>query len=382
MITRLLLVVVIVALVGCGKEAAKPAVDDHKDHADEGAAKAAAGDQIAVPVEVRANLGIRFAKAESRVVVGTLRIPGHFEAEADARRAYAMPVAGAIEVLVTSFDPVAAGQPLYRVSGEGWARLRGQWQEAESAASAGSEALARRRDLIAATVAQMAGLPAGDARVAALRDAAALTVHARASGQAEAEVAVSGSFLREGDPVVAVTDATRVRFRATALQADLSRIREQAPAAIVPVDKTWSERIAVRIRLGLDADPAARTFAVLAWPTGEKSPRWARAGVAAILEVVTEGSGDAEIAIPLAATIRDGLQTVYFRRDPTNPDQVMRTIADLGANDGVWIQVLSGLGEGAEIVVEGTYPLMLSGGGKEAKAGHFHSDGTFHDKGH
>ena len=117
MITRLLLVVVIVALVGCGKEAAKPAVDDHKDHADEGAAKAAAGDQIAVPVEVRANLGIRFAKAESRVVVGTLRIPGHFEAEADARRAYAMPVAGAIEVLVTSFDPVAAGQPLYRVSG-------------------------------------------------------------------------------------------------------------------------------------------------------------------------------------------------------------------------------------------------------------------------
>jgi len=360
---------------GCGKDG-----HDHgHDHAAPSAAATAAPvptNRIPVPSAVVGNLGITFATVEPRVVQGVLRIPGRFEADADAHRDYPMPLAGAIEVLVKPYQHVAAGQPLYRVSGQAWAQTAGGWDEAHQAA-ADSPALARRRDLIAATVAQMAGLPADAAGLSALRAAPALTVHARAPGVVAAAIAVSGGFLAEGTPAVAVVDPARVRFRAVALQGDLARLSETMPAAIVPITASHSDRLPARVAFGLEADAQTRTIELVAWPTVVARPRWARAGIAALLEVRTAG-GDEELAIPLAATIRDGLKPILFRRDPAKPDEVIRLDADLGADDGVWVQVLSGLKAGDTVVVGGIYPLLLSGAGK-ASAGHFHSDGTFHE---
>jgi hypothetical protein len=307
-------------------------------------------------------------------------VPGRFEPDADARRAYAMPMEGAVDILVKPYQRVQAGQPLYRVAGQAWAQLRGQWEEAQRAA-ADSPASGKRRDLIAATVAQMAGLRADAEALAALRDAPALTVHARAAGVVEAAIAVGGSHLEEGADVVAVTDPARVRFRAVALQGDLARLRDDAPATIVPIADSHADRMPARVALGLEADPRTRTVDLVAWPTGDARPAWARPGIAALIELRASG-GEEEIAIPLAATIRDGLKPILFRRDPAKPDEVIRLEADLGADDGVWVQVLSGLKEGDEVVVGGIYPLLLSGAGNAGKAGHFHADGTFHDKEH
>jgi hypothetical protein len=102
-----------------------------------------------------------------------------------------------------------------------------------------------------------------------------------------------------------------------------------------------------------------------------------RDGVVALVEVRIDG-GDEVLAIPERCVVRDGIERVFFRRDPNDADKVIRVVADLGASDGYWVAVLSGVGVGNEVVLDGAYPLSLTGGGKASAAGHFHADGTFH----
>jgi hypothetical protein len=133
------------------------------------------------------------------------------------------------------------------------------------------------------------------------------------------------------------------------------------------------------LSLGLVADPDERTVDLLLTPD-EVAP-WARAGVSGFLEVDAEGAGGEELAVPLGAVIRDGLTPVIFRRDPKDPDRVIRLEADLGIDDGRWVAVKSGVREGDEVVLDGVYQLMLASSGSAQQGGHFHSDGTFHEGG-
>lgn len=77
--------------------------------------------------------------------------------------------------------------------------------------------------------------------------------------------------------------------------------------------------------------------------------------------------------------MRDGATPIIFRRDPKDPDKVIRMEADLGLSDGDWVIIRSGVGESDEIVLDGVYQLMLATAGNVSKGGHFHSDGTFRE---
>jgi len=133
------------------------------------------------------------------------------------------------------------------------------------------------------------------------------------------------------------------------------------------------------LQIGLTADADERTIDLVVVP--EVRASWARAGVSAHLEVTLAG-GDEELAIPQSAVVRDGTQAVIFRRDPSNPDKVIRMEADLGVSDGRWVVIRSGVKEGDEVVLGGNFQLMLATSGTAQKGGHFHSDGTFHEEGH
>ena len=116
--------------------------------------------------------------------------------------------------------------------------------------------------------------------------------------------------------------------------------------------------------------------------TPEKLSSWAKAGVSAQLEIITEETSVAQLAIPLAAVQQDGLDLIIFRRNPKKPNEAIRLEADLGLNDGRWVAVLSGLKDGDEVVLDGGFQLMLATSGSIQKGGHFHSDGTFHEGEH
>lgn len=221
----------------------------------------------------------------------------------------------------------------------------------------------------------------GDAptKVPAWRRITTIAVRATAAGIVDKLPVAHGVWVETGELVMTITDLSQVRFRARGLQSDLPRLQEGLPAQIVsPLGRALAmDRLTGSLAIGVEADPEQRTIDLFVLPvTGAD---WARPGVAGFLEVETRGGADAELAIPLSAVLQDGLQKVFFRRDPADPDKVIRMEADLGLDDGRWVEVKSGLRDGDAIVLAGAYELMLASSGSAAKGGHFHADGTFHE---
>ncbi len=212
------------------------------------------------------------------------------------------------------------------------------------------------------------------------REIRVVEVRASSPGVVESIALTSGAWASETSLVLTTIQPERLRFRARGLQSDLNRLRDGLPGRIVAPRSSGpvlDGNMRGTITLGLMADADERTVELYLTPV--ELADWARPGVAAHLEIIAEGKDRAELAIPLAATIRDGLQTIFFRRDPANPDKVIRLEADLGVSDGHWVAINSGVKEGDEVVLDGIYPLMLATSGTMQKGGHFHADGTWHE---
>jgi hypothetical protein len=214
-----------------------------------------------------------------------------------------------------------------------------------------------------------------------------IEVKASQPGIVESISLTSGGWAETASLVVTTANPQLVRFRGLGLQADLPRLRNGAPAIIIPPASGGSgattgstlEPIAADLTIGLEADPAARTIALLAVP--KTLAEWTRPGVSAFLEVETAGTGTEEMVIPRSAIVQDGLVHIIFRRDPANPDKVIRMESDLGLSDGRWAVVNSGVRVGDEVVLNGVYELKLATSASAQKGGHFHADGTYHAEG-
>ena len=198
-------------------------------------------------------------------------------------------------------------------------------------------------------------------------------------GVVESMPVTNGAWVEANTLVATVVQPNSLRFRAVGLQSDLGRLRDGQAAYVVPpqgsgIDGT--EVITGKLKVGLTGDPDQRTIELIVTP--DKIASWAKPGVSALLEIVVDGSGKEELAIPLASVVRDDLTHIFFRRDPSDADKVIRMEADLGVGDGKWVVVQSGVKEGDEVVLEGVYELKLAGSGKAAGGGHFHADGTWH----
>mgnify|MGYP003663189107 CR=1 FL=1 len=211
-----------------------------------------------------------------------------------------------------------------------------------------------------------------------------IEVVATEAGIVEAMGLTNGSWADEKTPVMTVVQPDRLRFRASGLQSDLGVLKDGLVARIVPPTPTAVGRAVPlqdtmdgTLTLGLAGDPNDRTLELFVVPNELRS--WARPGISAQLEIVTDSTAGPELAIPLAAVQRDGLSPVIFRRAPDNPDEAIRMEADLGKDDGRWVALLSGFRDGDEIVLDGAFQLMLATSGSIQKGGHFHSDGTFHE---
>ncbi|HMQ15389.1 MAG TPA: hypothetical protein PKC49_05385 [Phycisphaerae bacterium] len=212
------------------------------------------------------------------------------------------------------------------------------------------------------------------------REILRVDVRAAEPGVVETLALGNGTWAGETSLVLTTVRPERLRFRARGLQSDLGRLRDGLPAAIIPPrggSLAPSATMAGVIQLGIGGDPDERTVDVFVTPS-ELAP-WARPGITAHLEILLDGDQPPELAVPVAATARDGLRTVLFRRDPRNPDQVIRLEADLGPSDGRWVAIRSGVREGDEVVLDGVFQLMLASSTAAPRGGHFHADGTYHE---
>lgn len=203
---------------------------------------------------------------------------------------------------------------------------------------------------------------------------------ARGAGVVESVHVTDGAWVEANAVVATIMNPTAVRFRATGLQSDLGRLRDGLSVTIAPPQGSGidpSDVLAGKLKVGLTGDPEQRTIDLMTTP--QRTSAWAKPGISALLEIVAEDSGPDELAIPASAVVKDELKHVFYRRDPNNPDKVIRTEADLGITDGKWVVVKSGVKAGDEVVLDGAYELKLAGAGRTGGGkGHFHADGTWH----
>jgi hypothetical protein len=364
-----------------------------------------------------------------------LRVPGSFELKPLAKHEYRLLLPGHVRFEIDQFAEVKPGTLLYRFQSPEWLELKSRIDQAVSsyeqarlkhdALDARIEALAKadfkRADLEAeATVlhAELTGRKAEldaalttatnivnahggpkenalspddllkpvetDGRpVARYRSIGWIDARAIEPGVVASLAITDGSFVDETTLVLTTIDPVQVRFRALGLQSDLAKF-ERAPAArIVPHQGrggNLNDSVPADLALGLDADPGQRTIPLYATPL-EPRP-WARPGVSAFLEVVTASTGGPVLAIPRSAVVKDGITHVFFKRDPLDSNKAIRVEADLGLDDGRWIEVKSDLGPNDEVVLQGAYELKLASAqsGTSQKGGHFHADGAYHGK--
>ncbi len=385
--------------------------------------------RIPIPAIVRRNLGISFAQAEYRSVTTTVTMPGFFEPLPSAQQHYPLPLSGRVELLVTPLQKVHKGELLLQVDAPEWRELQTQLVDAQTAILSmdADRAQAEALKQAAGTLSLSEGPSVYDTAIQArqaeynaeqerfqqlIAQAATLTaisteqlqVHknskplwqrlagipitAAANGIVRAVDAASGTWVEAGTEVIHILSPQAMRFRGKALQADLidslrdgQTARINAPEGRGP--KRHKESLTGTMYLGVTGNPDTRTLDVFITINNETLPHWVRPQVATMAEVAVAGDPDMEeLAIPQRAIIQDGLENIFFRRDPKDPNNVIRTVADLGPSDGRWVTIYSGLAEGDEVVLDGVYQLKLATSRTENKTGHFHADGTFHDGEH
>jgi len=265
--------------------------------------------------------------------------------------------------------------------------LRAKVADAEQAVAAAEQ----RKEIAVAKAAAVIGMPR-DAMTESVtvdgetmprwRSLSLLTVTAERAGVVHELAVTDGSWVHEGDRVLRTLRPQSLLFRAVALQSDIPRLQEPMTGQIVPPSGgqlATLGNLPVSVRFGLDGDPRDRDVEIIAtWDTEDDTQHWGRHGLAAALEINAEGTGRYSIAVPRRAIVKDGLESILFRRDPNDPNKVIRTPVPLGASDGRWVEVRAGVAVGDEIVLDGSYELMLASSSVSQEGGHFHADGTFH----
>ncbi len=190
----------------------------------------------------------------------------------------------------------------------------------------------------------------------------------------------NGSWVKSSDHLMTVIQPDQIRFKVEALLSELSRLTTGLPVTIVPpigLDTDPSHSITTTLFIGPTAhaeDRALHLYANL-----NKTKYWTKPGLAGFMEIQLNPTSQPVLAIPQKALIQDGLDVVYFLRDPWDPDKAIRTIADSGEANSRWIEIKSGVDEGDEVVLDGNYQLLTASSQSIQKGGHFHSDGTFHE---
>lgn len=130
------LALVVTLLTGCPRTDTPAGSAAHGSSGD-GATDEPITNRIAIPAEVRRNLGITFVSVEKRRVADAIRVPGRFEIDPAGVREYRLPLGGRIvDLAVAQYAPVKPLALLFRLDSPEWRALQEQLGHAEADVSA------------------------------------------------------------------------------------------------------------------------------------------------------------------------------------------------------------------------------------------------------
>jgi cobalt-zinc-cadmium efflux system membrane fusion protein len=368
-------------LVGCKEhksagEAPSPAPTAAESaHADEPAHEEIPR-RVHLAKEVIAAAKIKTAPVAREALETVIELPGEIAADPDRSARVAAPIAGTIERLsFTEGAAVKAHELLAVVRVADLADRHAAFAGATARAGAAA-ANAKRLDALAAE-----GIATERERVAAGAEASALDAEARASAERLRALglgvtgkpgslielrapiagivvmrdAVVGQSVGPDHPIATIVELGEVWFLGRVFENDLARVTAGAPAE-VQLNAYPEERFNGPVELvGRQIDPIART--VTARIRLQNRGDLLRLGLFGTARIASDAAkkGAPSLVVPLRSVTEINGKPVVFVRHPDDDFELHPVV--LGRAALGKIEVLSGLREGEEVVVEGAFTL-------------------------
>jgi membrane fusion protein, heavy metal efflux system len=236
--------------------------------------------------------------------------------------------------------------------------------EAEAAAREAAADVAAARETL-----RLLGLGDGAIDGLAWDDAQSSLVPVRApfAGTVVARQATVGELVSPAETLFTVADLSQVWLWIDLYERDLAHVAV-GDRVEVRLDARPDERFAGELAyVAAEVDPESRTVRArvdLANPGGRLKP-----GMFARVSLAAGGEPVPVLAVPRSAVQRDGAASIVFVR--TAPGRFERREVEIGRTTDELVEILGGLAEGDQVVVEGAF-LLRSQASADELGGHHH----------
>lgn len=350
-----------------------------EDGADEAVERVAGVDRVVLGAEALADLQLTFETAQVRELVPSLEVPAEIVADPDRVAIIGSRVSGRIvDVLHNVGDVVEAGTPLVVLEsvdvGSAAADYTAARAHAEAARSASQRADRLYEDRIVPerrVEEARADLQAAEAEEAAaatrLRtfgvplplpegaEAGRVTLSSPISGTMIARSASKGQWVEPSDQLAEVTNVEALWLLGSVYERDIRHVEIGQPV-LVEVRAYPGEVFAGTVQLvEATLDESSRSAGIrVVLPNAD---RRLKAGMFATARITGTHAHEPELllAIPTAAVQEVDGHTSVFVRDGGGGFTLQRV--HLGEQAGSFVEVLNGLSEGDEVVVNGSFVL-------------------------
>ncbi|MBA3239292.1 MAG: efflux RND transporter periplasmic adaptor subunit [Parachlamydiaceae bacterium] len=186
--------------------------------------------------------------------------------------------------------------------------------------------------------------------------------------------AANGEILEEGAKLGVILDTSHIIFRGLISSDIYAKIPNEALIKISIDDDEVKTKLKGPIPIGDEG--TSKVWLEANVPNSTKN---LIDGLPVISYVQIKESEFEEAVVPERCVVFDQLEAIVFKRDPIDPDFVIRTSVEIGNRSGGYLEIIAGLMNGDEIVCEGIHQLKQMGSVKPSQKGHFHADGTWHE---
>ena len=380
-------------LAGCSDEDAhdehaEQAVEEHDEH-DVGGAAAGI---VTIDPEMRRDLRITTAKAESRLGGEGTNMLGEVKVNEDAYAEVSSPLAArVVRIFASAGEHVEGEQPLVELESVELGKARAEYVSARARAGLARQALERKRDLVDERIAAKRELQEAAAEAAAaqaeLRAArttlvalgipdaeidrdrsvdARFTLRSPIAGTVLERSVVQGQSTEAGRALFRVSDLAKLWLAVRAFERDAVRVKVGTTARVTfPAlpGQTFSGTVAL---LGGQVDTASRTIQIRIEVVNESGAL--RPGMSATAWLPLGEAGGTVIAVPAASLQRtqEGWCVFLPREDGAFEMRLVGRGRDLGGE----VEIVSGMAAGETVVVDGAFLLKAEAEKARGEGGH------------
>lgn len=343
-------------------------------------------EEVRLSAEAIVRSGIRVGRAERRALGGGTAIPAEVQFEASST-AHVGPLApGRLsKVLVGLGDRVRRNQLLAVLSSSDVSDVRARMAQVRVRLAAAEAAVRRQEQLSREGIGAQRALVEAQAQADEMRAETVglrrqLAVYGSRGGGVQLVAPIDGVVVHihatlgematPDEPAFVITDPTRVWVRGNVPELEIARVALDA-VAIVRVHAYPELALDGRVSYVAPAlDEETRSLVIRV--TLDAADARLRSGLFGTIELLGAGRDARVVAVPTDAVATLQGQQVVFVPVANEPNTFAPLVVELGRRAGGYVEVRSGLAEGAAVVTSGGFTLKSALSTSELSEGHEH----------